>query len=922
MSDSYTSTSPKGRTKSSSSSTPTSSPSSAEATLLFGYSLEDLAIPTLILAACAVLAYLVYKKSSSLYAHSKQSSRSSNKKKLQDSLFNESNASQMSVVGIDFGNLQTVVAVARNKGIDVITNEVSNRTTPSLVSFGDKQRFLGESAKTQEISNFKSTVASLKRLIGRDFADPDIQAVEAKYVNCKLVEGEHGGVAAQVMYAGEQRVFSATQIVAMFFGEVKSFTGKEIKMPCTDCVVSCPGWFTDRQRRALMNAAEIAGINILRIINDLTASALGYGITKTDLPDPSADENVKPRTVVFVDMGNSSYQVAVVQFVKGKLTVKSTAYDRNLGGRDFDEKIVDHYVTEFDKKYKMDIRSNPKALFRLRQGCEKVKKILSANSVTMLNVECLMDDKDVSAEVHRSEFMEWVSPLVSRLEPPLKQALEAAGITAADVDFVELVGGSTRLAAVKDFLSDYFKGPKGENKISTTLNLDEAVSRGAALQCAIISPVFKVRDFSVQDWNGYPINLSWDAALVPAKKSGEAGDAEMEAFPIGNAVPSSKALTFHRRLPETELAASNGHVKFEIEAKYASSAVSERHIPFTPENKIGTFVISGIKKLTGDPNACGDGVAKATIKLKAHLDANNLMTLDSAQQIEEVLVPAEEEEKKEGDAMETDTAATLAKGGKMKRVTRKHDLKITMTSVGPSREHVQEWHAAEGQMGATDRLVIDTAEKRNQLEEYVYYAREKLDMAWSDFIVDSERTSFMKECNEMEDWLYGDGEDATKSVYVEKLAGLKKQGDPVAARYLESEERPRAERLFREYANDIAIKLAAEDDRYAHIDAADMAKVKKELDTKLAWLNAGLAKINEQAKSVDPAIKVADINMEKESLSYVVTPILNKPKPPPKVETPPVEETEKDALGNDVPKSEPVADAEEKKEEPANMDVD
>ncbi|KAJ3241566.1 adenyl-nucleotide exchange factor sse1 [Chytriomyces hyalinus] len=834
----------------------------------------------------------------------------------------------MSVVGIDFGNLNTVVAVARNRGIDVITNEVSNRATPSLVSFGEKQRYLGESAKTQEISNFKSTVAGLKRLIGRSFDDPDVLALEQKFVNCKLVEGERGDVAAHVTYQNESRTFSMTQVAAMFFGQVKDFTSKEIKTQCTDVVLSCPGWFSDRQRRAMLDAAEISGLNVLRIMNDLTASALGYGITKTDLPDQSLDEKVKPRTVVFVDMGNSSYQVSVVQFVKGKLTVKSTAYDRNLGGRDFDEVIVDHYVTEFNKKYKMDIRANPKALFRLRQGVEKVKKILSANSVTMLNIECLLDDKDVSAEVHRAEFLEWIKPLMARLKGPLDQAMADAGISTADVDFVELVGGSTRLAAVKEFLGEYFQGPKGENKISTTLNLDEAVARGCALQCAMISPVFKVREFSVQDWNHYPISLSWDAALVPATKTGEAGVSHMEAFGIGNAIPSNKGLTLTRKLPEAELAENNGHVKFEVEAKYEAAAKT-RGLPHVPQDWIGKFTITGIKKLSGDPNAAGDGIAKATIKVKARLDANNLIVVDGAQQIEEVLV-AEEPEKKDDATMETDdkpkevSAAQLAASGggpptKMKRVTRKHDLRIIVQTAGASRELVKEWHALEGEMNATDRLVIDTAEKRNQLEEYVYYAREKLDMAWSDFITDADRTTFSSELNEMEDWLYGDGEDATKSVFVEKLSALKKKGDPVAARYLQAEDRPRAEKLFREFANNVLINLSAEDDRYSHIAPADLEKVKKETNDKLTWLNDSIAKVNDQPKHVNPAVTVEQINLERDSLMYFVNPILNKPKPAPKVEEKPAEEAaaETDNLGNTK-----EAATEEGKKEEQNMDVD
>lgn len=160
----------------------------------------------------------------------------------------------------------------------------------------------------------------------------------------------------------------------MYFTKVKEFTSAEIKVPVTDAVISCPGWFTDRQRRALIDAAEIAGIHVLRVINDSTAAALGYGITKTDLPD-GAEANCKPKNVVFVDLGHSSYQVGVASFVKGKLVIKGTAYDRNLGGRDFDQVLVNHFITEFDKKYKLDIGSSAKAIFRLRTSIEKVKKV-------------------------------------------------------------------------------------------------------------------------------------------------------------------------------------------------------------------------------------------------------------------------------------------------------------------------------------------------------------------------------------------------------------------------------------------------------------------------------------------------------------------------------------------------------------------
>ncbi|RKO86845.1 Hsp70 protein-domain-containing protein [Blyttiomyces helicus] len=533
----------------------------------------------------------------------------------------------MSVVGIDFGNLNAVVAVARNKGIDVITNEVSNRATPSLVSFGEQQRYLGEAAKTQEMFNFKNTVFGLKRLIGRPFTDPDVMNVEKKYINANLVEGERGEVAAAVQYQGEIRHFSYTQIAAMFLGNVKEFTSAEIKIPVTDAVISVPGWFTDRQRRAILDAAQVAGINILRILNDLTAAALGYGLTKLDLPDPS-DAKHKPRNVVFVDLGHSSFQVSVVSFVKGKLVVKGTSYDRNLGGRDFDELLVDHFTKIFDAKYKMDIKSNAKAIFRLRAACEKVKKILSANAKTVLNVECLLDDKDVRAEVDRAEFEELIAPLVARLTGPLEKALAAAEVTADEVDFVEMIGGSTRIPAVKETLAKFFGGNLDENKLSTTLNQDEAVSRGCALQCAILSPVFKVRDFSTQEWNNYPIELAWDASVAPAPKSGEPAVTSIDAFPVGNDIPSKpKLLTFFRTLDSAELEANAGHVSLDVKAVYGPSAI-DRNLPLGVGTEIGTWQLKNIRKLQAHTEAEAAGSTephKATIKIKAKLDANGLI---------------------------------------------------------------------------------------------------------------------------------------------------------------------------------------------------------------------------------------------------------------------------------------------------------
>ncbi|OAX77152.1 hsp88-like protein, partial [Emergomyces africanus] len=256
------------------------------------------------------------------------------------------------------------------------------------LGFGPKSRYIGETAKTQEISNLKNTVGTLRRLAGRSFKDPDVQ-IEQEYNTATLVD-INGEAGAEVSYLGKKEQFTATQLVAMFLTKIKSTVASELKLPVADVVLSVPPWFTDAQRRSLLDACEIAGLTCLRLINDSTAIALGWGITKFDLPTPEE----KPRRVVFVDIGHSDYTCSIVEFRKGELNVKATTYDRHFGGRNFDKALVDHFAKEFKEKFKIDIRTNLKAWTRTLAAAEKLKKILSANASAPLSIESLMDDVD------------------------------------------------------------------------------------------------------------------------------------------------------------------------------------------------------------------------------------------------------------------------------------------------------------------------------------------------------------------------------------------------------------------------------------------------------------------------------------------------------------------------------------------------
>ena len=457
----------------------------------------------------------------------------------------------------------------------------------------------------------------------------------------------------------------------MYLGKLRDIAGSELKTTVSDVVISVPVWFTETQRRALIDAAQIANLNVLRLINDTTAAALGYGITKSDLPEP---EN--PRHVVFVDAGHAGFAVSVVAFAKGQLTVKSTAYEHNLGGRDIDLALVQHFAEEFKGKYKIDVLSNPKATFRLAASCEKLKKILSANADAVLNVESIMNDVDATSKLSRDELEALIAHLLQRIPGPIQRALADSGLTLDQIDAIELIGGTTRVPSFRQKIQESFPG----KTLSVTLNQDEAVARGATFACAMLSPVFRVRDFHMTDLNVFPIKTFWDAT-----PSDPDDDTELLVFPKGNAVPSTKVLSFYRRGP------------FAIESAYAEPAL----LPGSINPWLGRFTA---KDVPPAPNG-GDAT---TVKLKTRLNLHGIVSFEQAY-VEEVI-----EEKEESQAMDVDQAAG-AEGGaqaqpapKKKRVVKKKDIPFVATNTSLDKSVVEKWKEEESQMHAADKLVMDT----------------------------------------------------------------------------------------------------------------------------------------------------------------------------------------------------------------------
>ncbi|EOA87700.1 adenyl-nucleotide exchange factor sse1 [Exserohilum turcicum] len=675
----------------------------------------------------------------------------------------------MSVVGVDLGTLNSVIAVARNRGVDVIANEVSNRATPSLVGFGPKSRYIGEMAKNQEISNLKNTVSSFVRLAGRSLQDPDVQ-VEQDFVSAQLVDMD-GQVGAEVTYLGKKERFTATQITAMHLTKMRATASAELKLPVNDIVLSCPVWYTDAQRRAILDAAEIAGLKCLRLINDNTAVALGWGIPKLDLPGPEE----KPRRVVFVNIGHSNYTATVVEFRKGELAVKSSAWDRHFGGRYIDKALVEHFAKEFKEKYKIDVMENGKARFRLAAGVEKLKKVLSANNMAPINVESIMNDIDVRGMLKREELEELIKPLIDRATAPIEQALAEAKLTIDDIDSIEMVGGCTRVPAVKSKIQDYFGKP-----LSFTLNQDEAVARGCAFCCAILSPVFRVRDFSVHDMVNYPIEFTWE-------KSEDIPDEEtsLTVFNKGNVMPSTKILTFYRKHP------------FDLEARYAKP----EQLPGKTNPWIGRFSVKGVKV---DPK--GDFMI---CKLKARLNVHGVLNVESGYYVEETEVeepiPESPAEKKEGDAMDVDKDAPPEppKMRKVKKQLRKGDLPLSAGTASLDETTKQTQAERENAMIMEDKLVADTENEKNNLESFIYELKDKILDVYAEFASDDEKARLNAKLETIEEWLYDEGDDASKAQYVSKKEDIRAIAGPIIQRYndkIEGERQAAMEKQQKEHA--------------------------------------------------------------------------------------------------------------------------
>jgi L1 cell adhesion molecule like protein len=423
----------------------------------------------------------------------------------------------MTAIGIDLGTTYSCVGVFRHGRVDIIANEMGNRTTPSYVAFTENERLVGDAAKSQAAINPQNTVFDAKRLIGRKFSDPVVQK-DMQHWPFKVIRGEGDKPKIQVTWKNEAKTFYPEEISAMVLAKMKETAENMLTEKIVDAVVTVPAYFNDGQRQATKDAGAIAGLNVLRIINEPTAAAIAFGLS---------EKSDQERKVLIFDLGGGTFDVSLLEIDSGMFEVKATAGDTHLGGEDFDSRMVDYFAERFQKKHKVDLRQSARALRTLRTACERAKRTLSSATNASIMCESLFQGIDYMDNISRAQFENLNDNLFRECMSPVQQVLRDSGTSKSDITDIVLVGGSTRIPRVQQLLQEFFNGKQPCRGVDP----DEAVAYGAAVQAAILKGNTSEEVQKILLLDVAPLSLGIETAgeimtvliprntTVPAKKS-------------------------------------------------------------------------------------------------------------------------------------------------------------------------------------------------------------------------------------------------------------------------------------------------------------------------------------------------------------------------------------------------------------------
>ncbi len=707
---------------------------------------------------------------------------------------------------------------------------------------------------------------------------------------CKVIQGPNDTVLIEVEYLGKLVQLSPVQILAMMFTQLcKYVESEDISVEHCDVAIAVPVNFLDAQRRAVLQAARIAKLNVVKLVNDACAAAVDYGIYKDLAPDQTL-------YIGFVDVGHADTTVSIIELKHDQVKVLTNTFDRFLGARDFEQILVDHFVQDIGKVYGMDVRSNPKALVRLQKECDRLKKILSVNPVVQLRIECFMNDKDINLQFTREEFEKLCAPLHDRFEVPVRRALQDCKLDPKSIVSVEVFGGASYIPALKNIISDVFQQP-----VKTTLNATETIAKGAAITAGMMSSTMHLaKKFAVVDSIHFPINIGWVSSN--AASSGDNGDA-MEIDVEG---PNKFSTVFKKfdPTPNTKMLTFKRSSDFDLYLTYADPS----DLPQGTDPLIGKFTISKIPKRD----------APVTVKVTIRHNTHGVVGIIEAHMVEEIEYEEQEEIKEEpapapatteqpadANAAATEQPVTPPPAQpaekKYRTVTKKKtvrtDLQVTPYVHEVSEQQMLQYIAAEEKMRATDREVFETEEAKNAVESYIYQMKDKIfdEDALGKFVEESARDQFDNILSDAENWLYDEGEFATIQESKQKLMELQKIGNPIENRKKEAMERPAALETMLNCIRDYRSFVASTDEKYAHIGQEARDKLAQKITETEEWLNENLTKQSALKDYQDPVLTVYNLNLKTRELRSFAQPVMNTVAPTkPKEEEKPKEEPKKE----------------------------